>query len=98
MFGLFPEDENSARQTGWVTYDFHSPGSCDIHISKWVCAKSQLCTDWLIDWVCNYSSLIQWFHPGSHASLQVIFSVVRQAAKDLANWRLALKVVAMPVI
>ena len=32
MFGLFPEDENSTRQTGQVTYDFHSPSSFDTRI------------------------------------------------------------------
>ena len=35
MFGLFPEDENSTRQTGRVTNDFHSPGSFDTRIGEW---------------------------------------------------------------
>ena len=33
MFGLFPEVENSTHQTGWVTYNFHSHGSFDTHIT-----------------------------------------------------------------
>ena len=39
MFRLFPEDENSTRQTGRVTHDFHSPGSFATRIGEWASAK-----------------------------------------------------------
>ena len=39
MFGLFPEDENSTRQTGRVTYDFQSPGSFYTRIGEWASPK-----------------------------------------------------------
>ena len=39
LFDLFPEFENSSRQTGRVTYDFHSPGSFDTGIAEWASAK-----------------------------------------------------------
>ena len=39
--GLFPEDENSTRQTRRVTYDFHSPGSFDTRIGEWASAKGK---------------------------------------------------------
>ena len=43
MFGSFPEDENSSRQRGRVTYDFHSPGSFDTRIGEWASAKEKPC-------------------------------------------------------
>ena len=39
IFCLFPEDENSTRQTGRETYDFYSPGS----IGEWASAKRKPC-------------------------------------------------------
>ena len=41
MFGLFPDDENSTRQTRLVTFDFHSPGSFDTRIDEWASAKGK---------------------------------------------------------
>ena len=41
MFGLSPEDENSTRQTGRVTFDFHSPGSFATRIGEWASAKGK---------------------------------------------------------
>lgn len=35
MFRLFPEDENSTPQIGWVTYDFLLPNSFDTCIADW---------------------------------------------------------------
>jgi len=43
MFSLFPEDENSTRQTGRVIYDFHSPGSFDLRIGEWTGTKGKPC-------------------------------------------------------
>ena len=39
IFCLLSEDENSTRQTGRETYDFHSPGS----IGEWASAKGKPC-------------------------------------------------------
>lgn len=36
---LFHEDENSTWQTGWVTYNFHSPGRFNTCIGEWVSTK-----------------------------------------------------------
>ena len=44
MFGLFPEDENSACQTGQVTYNFHSSGSFDTRLGEWASAKGKSCS------------------------------------------------------
>ena len=44
MFCLFPEDENSTRQTGRVTYDFHSPSSFDTRIGEWASAEGKPCS------------------------------------------------------
>ena len=41
MFGLFPEGENSSRQTGRVTFDFHSLGSFATRIGEWASAKGK---------------------------------------------------------
>ena len=43
MFCLFPEDENSTRQTGRVTYDFLSPGRLDTRIGQWASAIGKPC-------------------------------------------------------
>ena len=37
----FPEDENSTRQTGRVTYDFHSSNGLDTRIGEWASATFQ---------------------------------------------------------
>ena len=37
----FPEDENSTRQTGRVTCDFHSPDGLDTRIGEWASANFQ---------------------------------------------------------
>ena len=42
-FCLIPEDENSTRQTGRETYDFHSPGECQTHIDEWASDKWKPC-------------------------------------------------------
>ena len=42
IFGLFPEDENSTRQTWRVTYDFHLRVSFDSRIGEWASAKGKL--------------------------------------------------------
>ena len=34
MFWLCPGDQNSTRQTGRVTYDFHSPGSFALAVGR----------------------------------------------------------------
>ena len=39
----FPEDENSTRQTGRVTWDFHSPDGRDTRIGEWASANFQPC-------------------------------------------------------
>ena len=45
IFGLCSEDENSTRQTGRVTNDFHSPGSFDTRIGEqWASAKGKPCS------------------------------------------------------
>ena len=41
MLDLFREDENSTRQTGRVTFDFHSPGSFATHIVERASAKGK---------------------------------------------------------
>lgn len=41
LFGLFPEFENSSRQTGRVTYGFHSPGGFDTGIAQWASAQGK---------------------------------------------------------
>ena len=39
IFGFFPGDENSTRQTGRVTYNFYSPGQ----LASWASAKGKPC-------------------------------------------------------
>ena len=41
LFDLFPEFENSSRQTGRVTYGFHSPGSFETGIAEWASAQGK---------------------------------------------------------
>ena len=41
----FPEDENSTRQTGRVTWDFHSPDGLDTRIGEWASANFQPWSD-----------------------------------------------------
>ena len=42
-FCLIPEDENSTRQTGRETYDFHSSGECQTRIDEWASDKWKPC-------------------------------------------------------
>lgn len=47
LFDLFPEFENSSRQTGRVTYGFHSPGSFETGIAEWASERSRKTLKWL---------------------------------------------------
>ena len=43
MFGLFPGDKNFTCQSGWVTFEFHSPFSFDACFGECASANGKPC-------------------------------------------------------